>query len=207
MRLARPHVARTRQKSKQRKAKRLEQERKAAERTQRQEPGPSSTGAVAEIEEAQREAALEVEEAQRSAEVAASPEPEPAPVPVRQTPPSEKLSRRERRRSEVVQQTVEDRQKERAREKPKERARDKARERPRERARPAPRAERKREPGQRGRVITFFIQVWAELRRVQWPNRTQVTQATSVVLVFCVIAGLYLGLWDFIFNKLVKAIL
>jgi preprotein translocase subunit SecE len=52
-----------------------------------------------------------------------------------------------------------------------------------------------------------MIQVWAELRRVQWPDRTQVTQATGVVIVFCLLAGLYLAWWDFIFSKLVKAIL
>jgi preprotein translocase SecE subunit len=49
--------------------------------------------------------------------------------------------------------------------------------------------------------------VWAELQRVQWPNRNQVTQATAVVIVFCFLAGLYLGMWDFVFNRLVKALL
>ena len=52
-----------------------------------------------------------------------------------------------------------------------------------------------------------MIQVWAELRRVQWPDRTQVTQATGVAIVFCLLAGLYLAWWDWIFAKLVKAIL
>ena len=69
------------------------------------------------------------------------------------------------------------------------------------------RAERKREPRQRGRFLNFLVQVWAELRRVQWPDRNQVTQATGVVVVFCLIAGAYLALWDFIFNRLVKVLL
>ena len=56
-------------------------------------------------------------------------------------------------------------------------------------------------------MINFFIQVWAELRRVQWPDRNQVTQAAGVVIVFCLLAGLYLAFWDFVFSKLVKAIL
>ena len=60
---------------------------------------------------------------------------------------------------------------------------------------------------QRGRVINFFIQVWAELRRVQWPDRAQVTQATAVVVVFCLVAGAYLGILDYVFNKLVKEFL
>src|SRR6185503_17342874 len=52
---------------------------------------------------------------------------------------------------------------------------------------------RKAEPRQRGRVLNFFVQVWAELRRVQWPDRAAVTQATAVVVVFCILAGLYLA--------------
>jgi len=66
---------------------------------------------------------------------------------------------------------------------------------------------RRREARQRNRLINFMIQVWAELRRVQWPDRTQVTQAAGVVIVFCLLAGLYLAWWDWIFAKLVKAIL
>jgi preprotein translocase subunit SecE len=45
------------------------------------------------------------------------------------------------------------------------------------------------------------------LRRVQWPNRRQVGQATAVVLVFVLIAGGYLGVMDAIFSRLVDAIL
>jgi preprotein translocase SecE subunit len=47
----------------------------------------------------------------------------------------------------------------------------------------------------------------AELRRVQWPDRKQVGQATAVVIVFVVIAGSYLGLLDAVFSRLVNAIL
>ena len=65
----------------------------------------------------------------------------------------------------------------------------------------------KKEPRQRGRVANFFVQVWAELRRVQWPDRNQVTQATGVVVVFCFIAGAFLAFWDFVFSKLVTSIL
>jgi preprotein translocase SecE subunit len=59
----------------------------------------------------------------------------------------------------------------------------------------------------RGRLIAFFIAVWAELKRVQWPDRKQLTQMTSIVLVFVLIAGGYLGLLDAIFSKIIKAIL
>ena len=46
------------------------------------------------------------------------------------------------------------------------------------------------------RLFQFFRASWAELQRVQWPDRRQVAQATAVVLVFVVIAGAYLGLAD-----------
>ncbi len=59
----------------------------------------------------------------------------------------------------------------------------------------------------RGKVVAFLIAVWAELQRVQWPNRQQMTTLTGVVLGFVVIAGAYLGLLDAIFSRLVQAIL
>ena len=70
-----------------------------------------------------------------------------------------------------------------------------------------PTPERRKEPRQRGRVMNFFVQVWAELRRVQWPDRNQVTQATSVVVVFCFLAGAFLALFDFIFGEFITRIL
>ena len=59
----------------------------------------------------------------------------------------------------------------------------------------------------RGRFITFLGHCIDELRRVQWPNRRQVGQATAVVLGFVVIAGGYLGLLDALWQPLIEAIL
>jgi preprotein translocase subunit SecE len=59
----------------------------------------------------------------------------------------------------------------------------------------------------RPRVVQFLIAVWAELQRVQWPNRQALVTLTGVVLGFVLIAGGYLGLLDAIFNELIKAIL
>ena len=70
----------------------------------------------------------------------------------------------------------------------------------------APEAEPSGRP-ERGRLITFLQAVVAELRRVQWPNRSQLTTLTGVVLGFVLLAGGYLGLLDAIFSRLVKAIL
>jgi len=59
----------------------------------------------------------------------------------------------------------------------------------------------------RNRLFTFFGHCIDELRRVQWPNRRQVGQATAVVLGFVVIAGGYLGLLDQVWQPLIEAIL
>ncbi len=57
------------------------------------------------------------------------------------------------------------------------------------------------------RAIGFLRASWAELQRVQWPDRRQVTQATAVVLGFVAIAGAYLGLADFVAKEFVEFIL
>ncbi len=57
------------------------------------------------------------------------------------------------------------------------------------------------------RAIGFLRASWAELQRVQWPDRPQVTQATAVVLGFVVIAGAYLGAADWVAQKIVNLIL
>ena len=59
----------------------------------------------------------------------------------------------------------------------------------------------------RPRVVQFLVAVWAELQRVEWPNRQALTTLTGVVLGFVLIAGGYLGLLDAIFSKLIQAIL
>lgn len=64
--------------------------------------------------------------------------------------------------------------------------------------------------GGRGRLRTFAafcVSCWSELKRVQWPKRAQLFSLTGVVLGFCVIAGGYLGLLDFVFSRLIRAIL
>ncbi len=57
------------------------------------------------------------------------------------------------------------------------------------------------------RAISFLRASWAELQRVQWPDRRQVVQATAVVLGFVAIAGAYLGLADFVAKEIVEYIL
>jgi preprotein translocase subunit SecE len=76
----------------------------------------------------------------------------------------------------------------------------------------APAARREAAPGAptrkgRGRLIGFLRASWAELQRVQWPDRRQVAQATGVVIGFVIVAGLYLGVADWVAKQIVNAII
>jgi preprotein translocase subunit SecE len=72
---------------------------------------------------------------------------------------------------------------------------------------PAPTAAGAPTHGRTGpRFLNFLRASWAELKRVQWPDRRQVGQATAVVLGFVVVAGAFLGVIDALTQKLVDLI-
>jgi preprotein translocase SecE subunit len=72
----------------------------------------------------------------------------------------------------------------------------------------APRSQRVGGPKPKGnRVLNFLRASWAELQRVQWPDRRQVAQATAVVLGFVAIAGAYLGAADWAAQRVVDFII
>jgi preprotein translocase subunit SecE len=60
---------------------------------------------------------------------------------------------------------------------------------------------------QRGGVIGFLLSCWAELKKVQWPDRDTLIQATAVTVLFVAVAAAYLGTLDALFNFLIKRIL
>lgn len=74
---------------------------------------------------------------------------------------------------------------------------------------PPPRDET--QPAPRGsifaRAAAFLRASWAELQRVQWPDRPEVFQATAVVLGFVVVMGIYLGAADWVAQKIINFIL
>ena len=53
----------------------------------------------------------------------------------------------------------------------------------------------------------FLASCVAELRRVQWPTRDTLIQASAVTLVFIAVAAAYLGVLDGAFNWLVQRVL
>jgi preprotein translocase subunit SecE len=70
-----------------------------------------------------------------------------------------------------------------------------------------PRAERRDEvrPGAPG--IRFLQESVAELKKVEWPSQQQVISGTAVVLIACLIVGVYLYGNDQLWSYVVKHIL
>jgi preprotein translocase SecE subunit len=155
-------------------------QRDAEARAQRRTQAPESADVV---EAELAEAGVEVPAPSRDAE----PEP-PAPAPSRAdvgrpAQADQGLSRRERKQAERERKA-------RAKESERRRA-------PREAA-----PERKR-----GAVMGFFVSCWAELKKVQWPDRETLVQASAVTVLFIAVAAAYLGTLDSLFNFLVQHLL
>jgi preprotein translocase subunit SecE len=74
-------------------------------------------------------------------------------------------------------------------------------------ARQQKKATAERQSGPRGGVIGFLLSCWAELKKVQWPDRETLVQATAVTIIFVAVAAAYLGALDSLFSWLVKQIL
>jgi preprotein translocase SecE subunit len=64
-----------------------------------------------------------------------------------------------------------------------------------------------REQRQKSGIIAFLASCWAELKKVQWPDRDTLVQATAVTILFVAVAAAYLGALDAAFNWLIKQIL
>jgi preprotein translocase subunit SecE len=58
----------------------------------------------------------------------------------------------------------------------------------------------------RGRVRTFFREVRIEMGKVTWPPRKELLKATGVVIVAVVIAGVFIGVFDFIWSLIVRTV-
>jgi preprotein translocase SecE subunit len=74
-------------------------------------------------------------------------------------------------------------------------------------ARQEKKAAAQRQTGPRGGVIGFLLSCWAELKKVQWPDRETLVQATAVTIIFVAVAAAYLGALDSLFNWLIKEVI
>jgi preprotein translocase subunit SecE len=55
--------------------------------------------------------------------------------------------------------------------------------------------------------ITFFRQIWDELKLVVWPTRKEIFRLTTIVIILSVIMGLYIGGLDYVFTTAVETLL
>jgi preprotein translocase subunit SecE len=51
-------------------------------------------------------------------------------------------------------------------------------------------------------VIKYLTEVRQELQRVSWPDRQQTVQKTLLVISVSVFVGVYIGVLDFLFTRL-----
>ena len=57
-----------------------------------------------------------------------------------------------------------------------------------------------------GKTFGFFADSWAELKKVRWPNRKELTSYSIVVLVTVVLVTIYFWLLDIGISSLVELI-
>lgn len=86
-------------------------------------------------------------------------------------------------------------------------ARPVAKEEPEPRQPREPRAERPDEVRSGTRGIRFFQESWGELKKVEWPTQQALISGTAVVLIACLITGVYLYANDRVWEYLVKHVL
>jgi preprotein translocase subunit SecE len=56
-------------------------------------------------------------------------------------------------------------------------------------------------------LVTYLREVISELKQVTWPSRSQTQEKTLLVIAVSIIIGIYLGLLDTIFQRIMTAIL
>jgi preprotein translocase subunit SecE len=56
-------------------------------------------------------------------------------------------------------------------------------------------------------VINFISEVRIELSRVTWPSRAEVIKLTLIVFLVSVVLGSYVGGLDFLFTKVLTAVI
>jgi preprotein translocase subunit SecE len=54
------------------------------------------------------------------------------------------------------------------------------------------------------RLVRYFKETRAELRKVSWPTRQQATNLTLIVLAVTIVMAIFLGVVDFVFAGLIR---
>jgi len=72
---------------------------------------------------------------------------------------------------------------------------------------PKPESDGQRAAAPGRRRFVFVSESWAELKKVDWPGQQQLIQGTAVVLIACLVTGVYLFAVDEVFRRLVQHVL
>ena len=56
------------------------------------------------------------------------------------------------------------------------------------------------------RIRRYFDEVWSELRKVSWPTREHVRNLTVLVFAISFVIGIYIALWDAVFQNIIAFI-
>jgi preprotein translocase subunit SecE len=54
--------------------------------------------------------------------------------------------------------------------------------------------------------FSFFKDIYDELKKVTWPSRKDGFRLTLMVIILCVVMGIFLGAIDLGFSELIKAV-
>jgi preprotein translocase subunit SecE len=56
-------------------------------------------------------------------------------------------------------------------------------------------------------VLRFLSESYGELQKVEWPTQNQLIQGVTVVIIACLIVGVFLWGADLVFKRLVENVL
>lgn len=57
------------------------------------------------------------------------------------------------------------------------------------------------------RIRSYLADVWAEMKKVSWIKRKELLTTTVVVIIFSTILAAFIGVFDFIFSRLLQLML
>ena len=55
--------------------------------------------------------------------------------------------------------------------------------------------------------VRFLEEVRGEMKKVSWPTRDEAIRLTGFVIIVSLIVGIYIGIFDYIFTKLMSLVL
>jgi preprotein translocase subunit SecE len=73
-------------------------------------------------------------------------------------------------------------------------------------AKPARKASKVASPAKENRLVRWYRETESELRKTAWPTRKEWTNLTLIVVVTTLASGVFLGVLDFIFERLILLI-